>query len=65
MGTGEPQGRSKKAVRTDLTRIGEKARKETDLVSTSLYHHICDVNNLQACYDTLEAKKATGVDGVT
>ena len=50
---------------TDLTRIGEKARKEPGLVFTSLYHHICDVDNLRACYDTLEADKATGVDGVT
>ena len=50
---------------TDLTRIGEKARKEPDLVFTSLYHHITDVDNLRACYDSLEAKKATGVDGVT
>ena len=50
---------------TNLTRIGEKARKEPDLVFTSLYHHICDVDNLRACYDTLEAGKATGVDGVT
>jgi group II intron reverse transcriptase/maturase len=52
-------------VGTDLTRIGEKARKEPGLVFTSLYHHICDVDNLRACYDTLGAKKATGVDGVT
>ncbi len=50
---------------TDLTRIGEKARKEPGLVFTSLYHHIYDVDNLRACYDTLDAKKATGVDGVT
>ena len=50
---------------TNLTRIGEKARKEPDLVFTSLYHHICDVDNLRVCYDNLEAKKATGVDGVT
>jgi group II intron reverse transcriptase/maturase len=49
---------------TDLTRIGEKARKETGLVFTSLHHHICDVDNLRACYDNLEARKATGVDGV-
>jgi group II intron reverse transcriptase/maturase len=35
------------------------------LVFTSLYHHICDVDNLRACYDALEADKATGVDGVT
>ncbi len=50
---------------TDLTRIGEKARKEPGLVFTSLYHHITDVDNLRACYDTLPANKATGVDGVT
>ena len=50
---------------TDLTRIGQKARKEPGLVFTSLYHHICDVDNLRASYDTLGAKKATGVDGVT
>ena len=50
---------------TDLTRIGEKARKEPGLVFTSLYHHICDVDNLRACYGKLEADKATGVDGVT
>ncbi len=50
---------------TDLTRIGEKARKEPKLVFTSLYHHITDVENLRACYDTLPAKRASGVDGVT
>jgi group II intron reverse transcriptase/maturase len=52
-------------VGTDLTRIGEKARKEPELVFTSLYHHISDVDNLRACYDTLPAHKASGVDGVT
>ena len=50
---------------TDLTRIGEKARKEPGLVFTSLYHHIYDGDNLRACYDSLKAGKATGVDGVT
>jgi group II intron reverse transcriptase/maturase len=50
---------------TDLTRISEKARREPELVFTTLYHHICDVDNLRACYDELEAHKATGVDGVT
>jgi len=52
-------------VATDLTWIGEKARKEPGLVFTSLYHHICDGDHLRACYDKLEADKATGVDGVT
>ncbi|MBU2497749.1 MAG: group II intron reverse transcriptase/maturase [Proteobacteria bacterium] len=50
---------------TDLTWIGEKARKEPGLVFTSLYHHIGDVDNLRACYDALDGRKATGVDGVT
>jgi RNA-directed DNA polymerase len=50
---------------TDLTRIGEKARKEPGMVFTNLYHHIYDVDNLRACYDTLKARKAIGVDGVT
>ena len=50
---------------TDLTRIGEKARKEPRLVFTSLYHHISDIDNLRAGYDKLLANKASGVDGVT
>ena len=50
---------------TDLTRIREKASRESDLVFTSLYHHIYDVDNLRACYDALAARKATGADGVT
>ena len=52
-------------METDLKRISEKARKEPELVFTSLYHHICDVDNLRACYGALKARKATGVDGVT
>jgi len=44
-------------VGTDLTRIGEKARKEPGLVFTNLYHHIYDVDNLRACYDSLEARR--------
>lgn len=50
---------------TDLTRIGMKARTEPKLVFTSLYHHICDVDNLRECYSMLGAGKASGVDGVT
>ena len=49
---------------TNLKWIGEKARKEPDLVFTSLYHHILDVDNLRVCYDSLEGGKATGVDTV-
>ena len=50
---------------TDLTRIGEKACKEPELVFTSLYHHIYDVDNLRACYDALDGRKARGADGVS
>jgi group II intron reverse transcriptase/maturase len=50
---------------TDLTRISEKARRDPGLVFTSLYHHICDEDNLRICYGTLGANKAPGVDGVT
>ncbi|MCP4895345.1 MAG: group II intron reverse transcriptase/maturase [bacterium] len=50
---------------TDLTRIGEKARKEPGLVFTSLYHHITDIDNLRASYDKLLGNKASGIDGVT
>ena len=50
---------------TNLTWIGERARKEPDLVFSSLYHHVTDVDNLRACYDALDGNKAVGVDGVT
>ncbi len=48
---------------TDLTWIGERARKEPELVFTSLYHHITDVDNLRACYEDLYIDKAMGGDG--
>jgi len=50
---------------TDLTRIGERARKEPNLVFTSLYHHVTDLDNLRDCYEALDDDKAVGVDGVT
>lgn len=50
---------------TDLVRIGQKARKAPQLVFTSLYHHVVDVDNLRVCYGTLEPHKATGLDGIT
>ena len=50
---------------TDLRRIGEKAHRDPEEVFTNLYHHIYDVDNLRACYDTLDARKAVGADGVS
>jgi len=52
-------------VSTDLTRIGERARKQPDLVFTTLYHHVTDLDNLRACYEALDGDKAVGVDGET
>jgi RNA-directed DNA polymerase len=52
-------------VATDLTRIGQKARKDPRQVFTNLFHHVYDVENLRACFDSLGAHKATGVDGIT
>ncbi len=50
---------------TDLRRIGEKASSDHELVFTSLYHHVTDVDNLRACYEALPRDRAVGVDGVT
>jgi RNA-directed DNA polymerase len=50
---------------TELKRIGEKARSDPQLVFTSLYHHVTDVDNLRACFEALPAERAVGIDGVT
>lgn len=49
---------------TDLTRIRAKASSNPKEVFTSLWHHVCDVDHLRACYVTLDGKKAVGIDGV-
>ena len=45
---------------TEPKRIGEKARRDPQLVFTSLYHHICDVDNLRACFEALPAESGGG-----
>ena len=50
---------------TELRRIGEKARSDPRLVFTSLYHHVCDVDHLRACFEALPADRAVGIDGIT
>ena len=50
---------------TNLEWIGEKARKEPDLLFTSLYHHTTEADNLRVCYGSLAADRAVGVDGVS
>ena len=49
----------------NLERISIKARANPDLVFTSLYHHIADIEHLQACFRLLKGNKAVGVDDVT
>lgn len=57
--------RHEDTVSTNRARIGRKARANPDLVFTSLYHHIADVDNLRECFHTLKANKATGIDRIT
>jgi RNA-directed DNA polymerase len=52
-------------VSPNLERISVKARANPDLVFTSLYHHIADIDHLRACYQMLKGNKAVGVDEVT
>jgi len=49
----------------DLTRIGEKARKDPKLKFTSIYHFVTDKEHLRACYERIDPTAAAGVDGVT
>jgi RNA-directed DNA polymerase len=49
---------------TGVERIAQRARQEPHTRYTSLMHH-CTVDNLRACFESLDGKKATGVDGVT
>lgn len=49
----------------DLTRIGERARKNRKEGFTSIYHYVTDVDHLRACYEELPADRVPGVDGMS
>jgi RNA-directed DNA polymerase len=49
---------------TGVERIARRARQAPHTRYTSLMHHFT-VDNLRACFESLDAKKAVGVDGVT
>ena len=49
----------------NLDRISVQARAHPDLVLTSLYHHIADIEHLRTCFRLLQGNKAVGVDEVT
>ena len=52
-------------MRTDLTRIGERARGNRKEKFTSLYHHVTDLENLRASWKEIERAAVPGVDGIT
>ena len=49
----------------DLTRIGQRARKDGKARFTSIYHFVTDVDHLRASYEEIEKDSAPGIDGVT
>jgi RNA-directed DNA polymerase len=56
--------RSGQKTATGVERIARRARQEPQTRYTSLMHHFT-VANLRACFESLDGKKAIGVDGVT
>src|SRR4029453_19606781 len=48
----------------DLTRIGERARNESQGRFTSIYHYVTDLDHLRACYAELLTDRAVRIDGV-
>ena len=50
---------------SDLTRIGDRARRDPKTCYTSIYHYVKDVDHLRRCYQRTEGRRAPGVDGVT
>ena len=50
---------------SDLTRIGQLARKDEKARFTSIYHFVTDVDHLRASYEETEKDSAPGIDGVT
>jgi len=56
--------RSGQKTATGVERIARRARQEPQTRYTSLMHHFT-VENLRACFESLDGKKAIGVDGVT
>ncbi len=59
-----PTPRGGHATATGVERIAKRARREAETSFTTLMHHF-SVDNLRACFVSLDGKKAAGVDGVT
>ena len=59
-----PTPRGGKAATPGVERIANRARQEPQTCYTALMHHFT-VDNLRACFEALDGKKAPGIDGVT
>ena len=59
-----PTPRGGQATPTGVERIAKRARGEAEASFTTLMHHF-SVENLRACFESLDGKKAVGVDGVS
>ncbi len=51
-------------AKTGVERIANRGCRQPEATFTALMHHL-SVENLQACFEVLDEKKALGVDGVT
>ena len=49
---------------TGIERIARRANSQPASAFTTLMHHYA-VENLRACFEVLDGRKAPGVDGVT
>lgn len=56
--------RGGKTATTSVERIAQRARSEPEGQFTALMHHF-SVENLRACFESLDGQKALGVDGVS
>ncbi|MCP3685059.1 MAG: group II intron reverse transcriptase/maturase [bacterium] len=48
-----------------IARIRCKAEENPKQVYTSLYHHVYNQDLLRQCYDSIDGRRAVGIDGVT
>jgi len=47
-----------------VERIAQRARQQPETCFSTLMHHF-SVENLRVCFESLDGKKAVGIDGVT
>ena len=55
---------AKKELNTKLTRIEQRSRRDPQAIFNNVGHAL-DLDLLRTCFNSLDAKKAVGVDGIT